>query len=176
MNSPSPRGAGPTATPRIHYGHMQPMSISCGSRTDELTHLFGRTQKPSDCKPTPRERRLQFGNGLESRNPDAVRAYSTSNSTYGSGRTFDEYPPRHLATTARWDSLQRRAGGSSQSSRPSSRQPSTRQPFGDSLLLSTNTLPPLLAMQSTTGLFKTKVSELSKLGDPASRKCLACLP
>ena len=62
-------------------------------------------QRPQDCKPSPRERRLQFTDeGLQNRSAAAVRAYSTSNSTYGSGRTFDEYPPRHLATTARWDS------------------------------------------------------------------------
>jgi len=73
--------------------------------TNELTHLFGHTQRPQDCKPTPRERRLQFTDeGLQNRSAAAVRAYSTSNSTYGSGRSFDEYPPRHLATTARWDS------------------------------------------------------------------------
>ena len=75
--------------------------------TDELTHLFGSTRRPQDGKPTPRERRQQFADeGLQNRSAAAVRAYSTSNSTYGSGRTFDEYPPRHLATTARWDSCQ----------------------------------------------------------------------
>ena len=75
--------------------------------TDELTHLFGSATRPQDSKPTPRERRQQFADeGLQNRSAAAVRAYSTSNSTYGSGRTFDEYPPRHLATTARWDSSQ----------------------------------------------------------------------
>jgi hypothetical protein len=82
-----------------------PLTMCAYVGTNELTHLFGHTQRPQDCKPTPRERRLQFTDeGLQNRSAAAVRAYSTSNSTYGSGRSFDEYPPRHLATTARWDS------------------------------------------------------------------------
>jgi hypothetical protein len=82
-----------------------PLTMCACVGTNELTHLFGHTQRPQDCKPTPRERRLQFTDeGLQNRSAAAVRAYSTSNSTYGSGRSFDEYPPRHLATTARWDS------------------------------------------------------------------------
>ena len=81
-------------------------------------------QRPQDCKPSPRERRLQFTDeGLQNRSAAAVRAYSTSNSTYGSGRTFDEYPPRHLATTARWDSSRAMCTSSPVWGRPATARP-----------------------------------------------------
>ena len=93
----------------------------------ESKQLFG-----AGGQPTPGARRRQQFSlcGVQSHSSEAVRAFSTSSSTYGSGRLYDEYPPAFLASSF---SAVSRASPASVASLSESR----RQPFSSSASLPT---------------------------------------